>query len=170
MLAKQTDKKIQLCITAPPPPGWAMQFNADPSNVPDAAPTNSELRVVVGQLHNGRVSGATGMKAKHLKEWLVDMKRDEMEDGVEGTGDRWWSYVALLQVVWESRSIPTQMTWIIVVLLPKGRGRLLRYWRALQPHLEGRRELAPPCAGPCGPCTHRGQRRGLKLCTGPSVS
>jgi hypothetical protein len=108
MLAKQTEERIQLYTTAPPP-GWAMQFNVDPSDVPDAAPTDSELRVVVGSLRNGCAAGTTGMRAKHLKEWLGNMKRKETEDRVEGIRDRWWSFVALLQAVWERGSIPTQM-------------------------------------------------------------
>ena len=45
-LAKQTDERIQL-YTAVPPPGWAMRFNIDPSDVPDVALTDSELRAVV---------------------------------------------------------------------------------------------------------------------------
>jgi hypothetical protein len=53
-LAAQTEERIQL-YTAP---------------VPDAAPMDSELRAVVGQLHNGRAAGATGLKAEHIKEWL----------------------------------------------------------------------------------------------------
>jgi hypothetical protein len=120
-LAKQTEERIQL-YTAVPPPGWAMRFNVDPSDVPDVAPTDSELRAVVGNLRNCRAAGATGMKAKHLKEWLADMKRQEAEDGVEGIGDRWRSFVTLLQAVWESGTIPTQMTWMIIVLYPKGGG------------------------------------------------
>jgi hypothetical protein len=52
-----------------------MGLNIDPSNVPDGAPTDSKLRVVVGQLSNGLAAGATGMKAKHLKEWLADVKK-----------------------------------------------------------------------------------------------
>jgi hypothetical protein len=118
-LAKQTDKRIQL-YTSAPPLGWAMQLNVDPSNVPDAAPTDSELRVIVGQIYNDRAASATGMKAEHLKEWFVDMRCEEAEGGVEGIRDRWQSFLALLQAVWECRSIPTQMTWMIIVLLPKG--------------------------------------------------
>ncbi len=86
-LAKQTEERIQL-YTAAPPPGWAMRFIVDPSDVPDAAPMDSELRAVVGNLRNGRAAGVTGMKAEHLKEWLADMKHKEAEDGVEGIGDR----------------------------------------------------------------------------------
>jgi len=99
-----------------------MRFNVDPSEVPDAAPTDSELRAVVGKLQNGCAAGATGMKAEHLKEWLADMKLKEAENGVEGIGDCWQAIVTLLQAVWESRTIPTQMTWMIIVLLPKGGG------------------------------------------------
>jgi hypothetical protein len=62
------------------------------------------------------------MIAKHLREWLGDMKREETKDGVEGIGDRWWLFVALLQAVWERGSVPTQMAWMIIVLLPKGGG------------------------------------------------
>ncbi len=87
-----------------------MWLNADPSDIPDGAPTDSELRVVVGQLHNGHAAGAVGMKAEYLKEWLADMTCKETEDGVEGIGDCWQLFVALLQAVWECRSIPAQMT------------------------------------------------------------
>ena len=99
-----------------------MRLNVAPAAVPDAVPTDSELRAVVGQLRNGRAAGATGMKAEHLKEWLQDMKREEAEDKVEGIGDRWQTFVTLLQAVWERGDIPTQMTWMIIVLLPKGGG------------------------------------------------
>jgi hypothetical protein len=99
-----------------------MQFDVDPSDVSDAIPMDSELRAVVGNLCNGLAAGATGMKAEHLKMWLADMKREESEDGVEGIGDRWQSFVSLLQAVWKSGTVPTQMTWMIIVLLPKGRG------------------------------------------------
>ena len=68
------------------------------------------------------------MKTEHLKEWLADMKREEAEDGMEGIGDRWWSFVALLQAVWEQGTIPAQMTWMVIVLLPRGGGQLPRYW------------------------------------------
>jgi hypothetical protein len=99
-----------------------MQFNVEPSAVPDVAPMDSELRVVVGKLGNGRAAGVTGMKAKHIKEWLGNTRREEAEDGVEGIGDRWQLFLALLQAVWECGSVPTQMIWIIIVLLPKGGG------------------------------------------------
>ncbi len=79
--------------------------------------------MVVGQLRNGHAAGAMGMKAEHLKEWLANVTREEREDGrVEGLGDQWQSFVALLQAIWTTRSVPTQMSWMIVILLPKGGG------------------------------------------------
>ncbi len=50
------------------------------------------------------------------------MKRKDTEDRVEGIGDRWRSFVALLQAAWKRGSIPIQMIWMIIVLLPKGGG------------------------------------------------
>jgi hypothetical protein len=63
------------------------------------------------------------MKAEHLKEWLADITLEEREEGgVEGLGDRWWLFVELLQAIWTTGAVPTQITWMIVVLLPKGGG------------------------------------------------
>ncbi len=64
-----------------------MRLSIAPSDVPDAAPTDSELRVVVGSLQNGRAVGTMGMKTEHLKKWHADVKREEAEEGVEGIGD-----------------------------------------------------------------------------------
>ncbi len=37
-------------------------------------------------LRNGRAAGVTGMKAEHLKEWLLGIRCEKAEDGVEGVG------------------------------------------------------------------------------------
>jgi hypothetical protein len=48
----------------------------------------AELRMVVGELQNGQAVGVMGMKAKHIKGWLANIKWEEREDnGVEGLGD-----------------------------------------------------------------------------------
>jgi hypothetical protein len=39
-----------------------------------------------------------------------------------GLGDKLWLFVKLMQAVWEWGSIPKQMRWEIIVLLPKGGG------------------------------------------------
>ncbi len=99
-----------------------MRINVTPTAVHDKPPTDQEIRGVVGQLRNGRAGCATGMKAKHLKEWLHGIKHEESENRVAGEGDRWRLFVRLMQAVWESGTVPTQMSWMIIVLLPKGGG------------------------------------------------
>jgi hypothetical protein len=62
------------------------------------------------------------MKAEHLKGWLCGIKHEESENRVAGEGDCWRLFVRLMQAVWESGTIPTQMGWMMIVLLPKGGG------------------------------------------------
>jgi hypothetical protein len=121
-MAKQTRERVEL-YAACTPPGSPLPIQIDPALINDAAPMEAELRMVVGELQNGQAAGTMGMKAEHIKGWLADIKREEREDnGVEGLGDQWQSFVTLLQAVWTTGSVPTQMSWMIVVLLPKGGG------------------------------------------------
>jgi hypothetical protein len=79
------------------------------------------------------------MKAEHLNEWLANIKWEEWEDsGVERLGDRWRLFVKLLQVVWTTGFVPIQMSWMIIILLPKdgglycGIGLLNRIWKVVE--------------------------------------
>jgi hypothetical protein len=120
-LARQSAERVEL-YTAVTPPGWEMRINVTPTAVHDEPPMDQEIRGVVGQLCNGRVAGAMGMKAEHLKEWLHGIIHEESENGVAGEGDCWRLFVRLMQAVWESSTVPMQMSWMIIVLLPKGGG------------------------------------------------
>ena len=51
-LSKQTQERIDL-YAACTPLGAMPQFHVNPTPFPDAAPTDSELQLVVGQLRNG---------------------------------------------------------------------------------------------------------------------
>ncbi len=87
-MAKQTQERIDL-YAACTPMGLPLPIQVGSAPVNDAAPTDGELRMVVGQLWNGRAAGAMGMKAEHLKEWLANVTQEEREDGgVEGLGHR----------------------------------------------------------------------------------
>jgi hypothetical protein len=99
-----------------------MPINMTPIPVPDGTPTDHEIREVVGKLRNGCAAGATGMQAEHLKKWLHSIKHEEAAGGVEGAEDRWRLFVALIQATWESRTMPTQMSWMVIMLLLKGGG------------------------------------------------
>ena len=120
-LASQTAERVDL-YAARPPPGENVPLNVTPIPVPDDPPSDQEIRGVVSQLRNGRAVGATGMKAEHIKGWLRSVKREEAEDNAEGAGDRWRLCVSLIQATWETRTVPTQMSWVVIVLLPKGGG------------------------------------------------
>jgi hypothetical protein len=120
-LARQTAERVELYM-AVTPPGWEMRINVTPTAVHNKPPMDQEIRGVVGQLRNGRAAGAMGMKAEHLKEWLRGIKHEESENGVAGEGDCWRLFVLLMQAVWESGTIPTQISWMIIILLPKGEG------------------------------------------------
>ncbi len=120
-MARLTAERVEL-YTAVPPPGWALPINANPTVIPDGPPMDSEIREAVVKLQNGHAAGATGMKAKHLKGWLRDVKREEAVDGEEGAGSCWRLFGSLIQAVWECSTVSTQMSWMVIVLLPKGGG------------------------------------------------
>ena len=65
------------------------------------------------------------MRAEHLKEWLKGAKLEEdPEKGSNnvGAGKEWEALLQLVQAVWEEGRIPTQLGWVVTVLIPKGGG------------------------------------------------
>ncbi len=113
-------------------PGDPLPINVTPVVINDNVPTDGELRQVAGKLTNGRAAGASGMCAKHVKEWLHGMQWEEDPEGhsVDGAGDNWRLFVRLVQAAWTHGTIPRQLLWIIIVLIPKGAGIIagLGYW------------------------------------------
>ena len=61
------------------------------------------------------------MSAEHLKRWLSGIEEEERENK-QGPGDKWRLLVQLICAIWERGCIPQQMTWMVIVLLPKGGG------------------------------------------------
>jgi hypothetical protein len=82
------------------------------------------------KLQNDCAASTTEMKAEHLKEWLRGIRREEAEESAEGAGDCWRLFVSLVQATWESGTMLTQMSWMVIVLLLKGGGGLPWYWSA----------------------------------------
>ncbi len=60
----------------------------------------------------------------HKEEEAGPLEDGPQEEGVsdEGNGKKWRIFVKLMQAVWEQGSVPEQMRWEIIVLLPKGGG------------------------------------------------
>jgi hypothetical protein len=125
-MVRQTAEKVEL-NKAVPPPGWALPINATPTAIPAGPPTDLEIRETVVKLWNAQAAGATGMKAEHLKGWLCDVKCEEAVDGKEGVGSRRRLFMSLIQAVWEHGNGSTQMSWMVIELLPKGGGGMLTF-------------------------------------------
>jgi hypothetical protein len=105
-------------------PGNPLPINVTPVEIKDNAPSDGKLQQAVGKLTNNRAAGASDMHAKHVKEWLHDVQREEDPEGcgAEGAGDSWHLFVRLVQTVWTHGMIPCQLLWSVVVLIPKGGG------------------------------------------------
>ncbi len=74
------------------------------------------------ELRNGGAAGAMGLQAEHIKVWLRDVVQEEKEQSFVGRGNKWRIFIKLMQTIWEHGCVPEQMTWEIIILLPKGGG------------------------------------------------
>ena len=90
MMERQTAERVAL-YTWRSSPGEPLPINITPVPIPDSAPTDSEVHDAVGELSNGQSGGASKMRAKHVKEWLQGILREEdpEQNGNQGAGDSW---------------------------------------------------------------------------------
>jgi hypothetical protein len=72
-MERQTSERVDLYAWRELP-GNPLPINVTPVEINDNAPSDSKLWQVVGKLINGRAAGASGMRAKHVKEWLRDVQ------------------------------------------------------------------------------------------------
>ncbi len=128
-MAKQTAECMDL-YTRAPPMGTSLPFNFPYFKIFDGIPTNKEIHAVVLGLKNGQAAGATRMRGEHVKTWLSDIWHEEKvarenPGRIADTGDlgkKWWIFVKMIQAIWDRGEILMQMSWMVVVLLPKGGG------------------------------------------------
>ncbi len=92
-------------------PGDSLPINFTPVMINNDVLMDGELRHVAGKLTNGRAAGASGMHAKHVKEWLhgVQWEEDPEGHGIDGTGDNWRLFVQIVQAAWAHGTIPCQL-------------------------------------------------------------
>ncbi len=70
--------------------------------------------------------------------WLLDAVRKEEEQSNIGLGHKWRVFIKMMQAIWEHGSVPEQMRWEIIVILPKGGGDnrgiglLERFWKVVE--------------------------------------
>jgi hypothetical protein len=97
MLERQTLEWVDLYARRESP-GDPLPINVDPIVINNDVSTDGKLRQVVGELTTGQAAGASGMHAKHVKEWFHGMRWEEDPEGqvVDGAGDNWCLFVQLV--------------------------------------------------------------------------
>jgi hypothetical protein len=142
----QTSERVDLYARRSSP-GYPFPINVERIKINDNVPLDGEIWLAAGKLSNGRVAGASRMRAKHVKEWLRGIKREEDpagQGGIPGNGDNWCLFLCLIQASWTNDIVPCQLLWIIVVLIPKGGGdyhgiRLLELiWKVIEQIIDHR--------------------------------
>ncbi len=130
--------------------GVALPHNFLHFEISNNMPTDSEIRTVVRGLQNRQATRATGVRAKHLKGWLDKIQHNEKaarenpgrERADPGAVHKWGIFVELIQAIWERGGVPEQMSWMVIVLLPKGGcnfwgiGLLDPFWKVVEKIME----------------------------------
>jgi hypothetical protein len=116
-------------------------------------------------LKNGRAAGATGMRDEHVKMWLSDIWHEEKvaqenPGRIGDTGDlgkKWGIFVEMIQTIWDRGEILMQMSWMVILLLPKGGGNF-RGIGLLSPCWKVVEKIMVPRMGAINfhPCLHGG--------------
>jgi hypothetical protein len=123
-MERQMVEQVAL-YTQRPPSGEPLPINIAPILIPDGVSTDLEVRDAVCNLSNGRSGSTSNMHGEHIKEWLRGIQRKEdpqQNEDNHSTGNLWHLLMRLVTAVWETSMVPQQLSWIIVVLIPKGRG------------------------------------------------
>ncbi len=123
-MARQTEDQVELYWRRNSP-GDPLPINFQGPAIPDEVPSDHEIRDAARDLPSGRAGGASKMHVEDIKQWLCDITLEEdLEKGPNNMreGNNWCLLVGLIQVIWMQGEIPQQLTWVIVVLLPKGGG------------------------------------------------
>ncbi len=105
--------------------GEPLPINLQGPTIPDEVPSDCKIRDAARDLPSGCVGGVSKMRAEDIKRWLCGITLEEdPEKGPNnvGEGENWCLLVGLIQAIWTQGKFLQQLTWVIVVLLPKGGG------------------------------------------------
>ena len=127
-LERITAERVEL-YSHVPPQGDNILVTVTLSDIDDSVPTEDEILEAVKKLRRNRSGEASGIRAEHLKGWLVAAKRRQMaeEKGEEKTeaeeegGDLWGKVVEITQTAFWEGKLAEEAAWQTVVLIPKGR-------------------------------------------------
>ena len=115
-LVSLTQERIEL-YRRRTPPGDPIPVMVEEFVVDDSPPSDGEISDAVARLPSGKAAGASGMRVDHFKAWKHEATRDKDPDS-----SKWDVLVKLVELVYETGTLPAQASWMIVVLLPKPDG------------------------------------------------
>ena len=131
----------------PSPPGPPIPTHVAPFPILDGPPTEDEIAEAVRRLHNNRSPGASKIRAEHFKEWHAQAFPSSEE--IEPDRSNWDLLLHLVTHMWNTGEIPTELTWTILVLIPKGDGTQTRgiglnetLWKILEAIIDTRVKAA----------------------------
>jgi hypothetical protein len=122
MMAQQMEDRVELYWQRDSP-GDPLPINLQGPVIPDEVPSDHEIRDAARDLPSDRAGGVSTMRAEDIKQWLCGITLEEdLQKGPDnvGEGNNWHLLVGLIQAIWMQGEILQQLTWVIVVLLPKG--------------------------------------------------
>ena len=100
-----------------PPERLKVPILVQPTEVNDEVPKEAEVDMKVQGMRVGRAGYPSGMRVDYLKGWRKEAKLEK-----EQIGRRWYLVVWLVQVMFRDRTMPVEIAWSKMVLVPKGKG------------------------------------------------
>jgi len=100
-------------------PGNPIDTHIAPQPINDELPEYDEIAAAVRRLKNGKAPGPSGMRAEHLK---VLLHRAEKENATDGDRQGWEQLCNTIRHIFETGTIPQEITWSTLVLIPKTSG------------------------------------------------
>ena len=80
---------------------------------------DEEIAWAVRRLRLNLLGGPLGMRAEHLRQWLIDATRDDSPGATN-----WLKAVVIVQAAFYDGTLAYECTWHTVVLIPKYNGDL----------------------------------------------
>ena len=106
-------------VENPSPPGRPLPTHITPFDLDDETPTKGEIEAAVRRLRRNRAGGHTHLREEHLQQWIRNAHEAYIYT-VPLNLTRWIKLVEIIQFMWYIGSIPTELGWAVLVLVPKG--------------------------------------------------
>ena len=110
MMEEQVDIYCHVSPPGQPIPMGDLNFLVD-----DSITEDKETAWEVRRIRLNHSGGLLGMKAEHLRQWLVYYTQDNSRDATN-----WQKVVAIVQEAFRDGALDEEITWQKVVLIPKG--------------------------------------------------